>query len=381
VNAAGIRIQRAERSLAPNVRVHPLVGEGREVGARRVLVEAVAADSGPCRGGVLVTVGRRRHRDVVERREFPAQPRPGVVLIGNGVDAQLRDDCLELGTRLRRARVQERLRERVRAAPDADPERPRVAPGGRAKDQLRARRHLVRPDRLHSETGLAGRDGVAERRGRGEAVGVQEQVGMDPFVGVDERSNDVGPDLVAHPRRRRRNQAFDVEVIRVDEEPDHRHLIVRLVGDVGEDDDPLLGGVGIDALRQRVELVGRRACLGVSRRSARTTRRRCDRKRADCDGQWGEQQPSGVHSVLLVGGIVLQTRRLRAFRSDSADLCVASKSATTSRDVRARTEVDCREHEDPGASSLCFSQRQVSGTFYHFQLFPDCRTSTSRLQA
>ena len=84
------------------LRVDPLVGERREVRARRVLVEAIAADAGPRREVVLIAIGRRRQGDVVQRRKLAPNPRPGVVLIGDRVDAQLRDERVELRRRSRR---------------------------------------------------------------------------------------------------------------------------------------------------------------------------------------------------------------------------------------------------------------------------------------
>ena len=42
------------------------------------------------------------------------------------------------------------------------------------------------------------------------------------------------------------------KLVRVDEEADHRHLVVGLVGDVGHDDDALLLDVGIDARRDGI---------------------------------------------------------------------------------------------------------------------------------
>ncbi len=67
------------------------------------------------------------------------------------------------------------------------------------------------------------------------------------LVRLHQALDDVRPHLVLHPRRRRRDQALDVEAIAVDEKAHHGHLIVRLVGDVGHDDDALLLDVGVDA--------------------------------------------------------------------------------------------------------------------------------------
>ena len=134
----GHRIQLAERTLAADVGVDPRVGERGEVRAGRVLVEAVAADAGPRRVGVLIAVGRRRQRDVVQRRKLPPNPRAGIVLIGDRVDAQLRDERVELGRRLRRLCLQQRLRQRVRPAPREHPQRAGIGLLRRSNDQLGA---------------------------------------------------------------------------------------------------------------------------------------------------------------------------------------------------------------------------------------------------
>ena len=42
-----------------------------------------------------------------------------------------------------------------------------------------------------------------------------------------------------------RDQTFDVELIRISQQPNHRHRIVRLVADVGEHDQPRLVGNGV----------------------------------------------------------------------------------------------------------------------------------------
>jgi hypothetical protein len=57
----------------------------------------------------------------MQTRELASNPRPGIVLIGNRVNAKLRDDCVEFLRRLGRFRVQQRLRQRVGPAPGQHP--------------------------------------------------------------------------------------------------------------------------------------------------------------------------------------------------------------------------------------------------------------------
>ena len=140
----------------------------------------------------------------------------------------------------------------------------------------------VGPDGVHAVPGLSRHHQRLQGGGLGKSGLMLQQVRPHLGVGVDHRVDDVGPHAVPHPRGRRRHQALDVELVRVDEEPDHRHLVVRLVGDVGKDDDARLrrrkdrparradrpaGGALRDKLR-RGERSGRddRARISLSRR-------------------------------------------------------------------------------------------------------------------
>jgi hypothetical protein len=82
---------------------------------------------------------------------------------------------------------------------------------------------------------------------------VPQQPRLYFLIRADQHSKDVGAHLVLHPRGCGGDQPFDVEVVGVDEEPDHRHLIVRLVGDVGHHDNALLFDVRIDARGERID--------------------------------------------------------------------------------------------------------------------------------
>ena len=84
------------------------------------------------------------------------------------------------------------------------------------------------------------------------------EIGPHLRVGVDQRGDDVGPDPVAHPGGRTGDQPLDVQLVRIEEKSHHRHLVVRLVGDVGEHQDAVFLDVGIDAGGERI---GRTGCL------------------------------------------------------------------------------------------------------------------------
>jgi hypothetical protein len=241
---------RAERALRADIRVHPGVGERREVGAGRVLVEAITADPRPRREVVLLAVLRGRRRDVMHRREFTPDPRSRVVLIRDRVDAELRDQAIEVGGRSRRARVLERLRQCVGAAPAEHPQRPRIGPIRGAQDQLGSGRHVLRADRRHAVARLPRDNHRAQRAGRRKPGAMRQERRAHLLVRIHERPEHVGTHLPPHPRGRRRDEALDVELVRVHEEPHHRHLVVRLVRDVGHHDDALRRDVRIDARRQ-----------------------------------------------------------------------------------------------------------------------------------
>ena len=154
-DAARQRIERAERPLLPHVLVDPGFRHRREVRACAIAIELVAGNPRPGRDVVVVRIARRG--DVVQRRKLAPQPRPRIVLIGNRVDAQPGDDALQVGRGPRGSHVPQGLRERVRATPHRDPQRPRVGRISRADDRLGARRHAAFADSGHAIAVLPGR--------------------------------------------------------------------------------------------------------------------------------------------------------------------------------------------------------------------------------
>ena len=90
-----MRIDGAQRAFAAYVPIEPFVADQLEIGAAEAAVELVAADRDP--GGVMKAaagVDARRH-DVEEARKGFADPRAGIVLVGDRIHAQLGDESGE----------------------------------------------------------------------------------------------------------------------------------------------------------------------------------------------------------------------------------------------------------------------------------------------
>jgi hypothetical protein len=81
---------------------------------------------------------------------------------------------------------------------------------------------------------------------RGEARLVLLKVVADFAVGRHDPADGFGRDLRALVDGGGGDQAFDVEVVRVGQEPHERHGVVGLVLDVGEDEDAGFGRGGAD---------------------------------------------------------------------------------------------------------------------------------------
>ena len=93
----GVRVLCAERALVvADVPVEPVIVHEAEVSAGEAGVEIVAADAAP--GGVVIGAARvdARAGDVEEIGKRLADPRPAIVLIGDGVDAEFGDELCEL---------------------------------------------------------------------------------------------------------------------------------------------------------------------------------------------------------------------------------------------------------------------------------------------
>jgi hypothetical protein len=147
------------------------------------------------------------------------------------VDAELRQDV---------GRIVQRLRQVVDAAPDEHPERARIVPARALDDPPGTFRGLA-------DAGRAGRfdralfGDPAQRVGLGVTTRVTRQVPVIGRVPIDHVER-----VLAPPRPvRRRDDAFDVEGIGIQQEVDHGLVVVRVgPADVRGDEDarPLAGG-------------------------------------------------------------------------------------------------------------------------------------------
>lgn len=99
------------------MRIQPFVGDGSRIRACAVPVINVAADTRPCSVVVLAAILRRGLHNVEQQWKFTPDPRPGIVLVGDGVDAQFRDELRERGRPQRSSCINQRLSEGVGAAP------------------------------------------------------------------------------------------------------------------------------------------------------------------------------------------------------------------------------------------------------------------------
>src|SRR4051812_42759971 len=122
MNTAWKGIQLPKRPLASDIAGHPFVGERGEVRAWRVLVKPIAADARPGGVAILIAVRRRRHPDVMQRGKLSSNPRTRVVLIGNRIYAEFLDERDHLIGASCVAYLQQRLRQRVRSAPERNPQ-------------------------------------------------------------------------------------------------------------------------------------------------------------------------------------------------------------------------------------------------------------------
>ena len=189
---------------------------------------------------------------------------PLLVGAADEVDAQLRQDV---------GRVVQRLRQVLEPAPDQHVERPRIG-GPRALDDPARSLGRLAHARVGRDVDLALLRDRAQRVRRRIAIRVAAQVRIVALVAVDHLE-----DVALAPRPvRRRHQAFEVEHVGVEQQVDHRLLVVGIgAADVGRDEDAMADAVERAAGPRRL-LRGARAgaaqALDTARARARSRRRR-----------------------------------------------------------------------------------------------------------
>ena len=200
------------------------------------------------KGGVAV-----RPIDLVMAADYR---RDGVVLVGDGGYAESADEELRFGRRVRGPEVDKRLRQRVRAAPQADPERTGVIALDRLPKRLRSSRCLALAGRTDAIRRLAGKDSAFERCCLGPALRMQLKIGADLAVNADNCVHGLGMCSTLLPHRGGGDHRLEIHLVRVEQEADEGHLIVGLVADVADDDDTGMAHEAVDwrrfaRLRQR----------------------------------------------------------------------------------------------------------------------------------
>ena len=226
-----------------DVAVEPGIVHKREVGPPESPVELIPRDADP--GGIVVgatlTLFMAGAHDVEELGKFIAHPWPGIVLIGNSVDSQLADKCRRLWLAASVCYLPEGLSEAVGATPDRDIDWPVIVLIHRPDNMFGARRVVSFADSLHTKS----RDPCLDRLPEGiclrPAGCVDHEVTADLPVGLDPFDDFLRGGPVAEPAGGRGDEALNIELVRVAQEPDHGLLIIGFVGDIGENNQARFG--------------------------------------------------------------------------------------------------------------------------------------------
>lgn len=183
--------------------------------------------------------------DIKQRGKVGADPGARVVLVGDGIHAQLPHEAVDVLVTPRCPDRVQRLRQHVGAAPGADPQGV-VLPPGRIHGGDERRGGVAGRRRVEGGEAVdgvsrddAGRELVARGVGpRGGHVGVEDV--DDLGVAVEDLEDGGGVDGVVLPGGGDGGDVDEVELVGVGQEPDEAHLVVGLVGDVGHDEDARL---------------------------------------------------------------------------------------------------------------------------------------------
>ena len=187
----------------------------------------IAADEPPLVGGVGFDHPERR---MVRDDVLVGVRAPLLVGAADEVHAQLRQDV---------RRVVQRLRQVLDTTPDEQVERAGIGNPRALDDPARSLGRLAH-SRVGRHLGLALLRDRAQRVRRRVTRGVRPQVRIVALVAVDHLE-----DVALAPRPvRRRHQAFQVEHVGVEQQMDHRLLIVGIgAADVGRDEDAMADAV------------------------------------------------------------------------------------------------------------------------------------------
>ena len=185
-----------------------------------------------------VYLGRIAH--VKHLGEFLVDPRPRVVLAGIVQHPYLAQALVQRVAVQPFAHVVQRLCQGVGACVDGKVYRTRVVFQQGADDDLAALRALARPHGLHAESLLPAAGDRKQVFGGGPAGGVLHQIGPHHAVCLNAADDGFGKHVVLQPAGGHRDQAFNVDLIGVEQQPDHGLGIVRLVLHVRQNDKPFL---------------------------------------------------------------------------------------------------------------------------------------------
>jgi hypothetical protein len=170
-------------------------------------------------------------------------------LVGDGIYAEFFDEFLYFGWLASSTYSNQCLGERVCSTPEANPHWTWVVEIGCADDGLGAFGGLIEASGSHAVAVLAGEDPCIEIVRGGPVLRVEQQVGADLLVGLDEGAHGFRMDRRFLPGGRNGDEGFDVDLVRIKQEADERHLVVGFVAYVADNDRAGVTGEIVDVGR------------------------------------------------------------------------------------------------------------------------------------
>lgn len=177
--------------------------------------------------------------DVEEGRKVEADPWTGIVLVRNGIDAKLANKASNFFLSPGVLDLVECFGQDIGSTPSKNPERllgsiSGVDQGGGSIARCRSVKSSKTIDRLSNDNV---RVEVVGRRVGASFWNVRVEVVNDLSVAINHAKDGRGIDGVVLPRRGHSSDVNNVQFVGMGHEPDETHLIVRLVGNVGHDED------------------------------------------------------------------------------------------------------------------------------------------------